>query len=81
MIGKKVSSEELQKVLNKQAERTKLREQLKAELKGIQKGECLVYEAKEGMGAIQELVLSAFASEIRGLKTITEDNLTYIYKE
>lgn len=81
MIGRPIAREELQEVLDREKDREGLRKQLEAELKGIKKGECLVYEVKGRAGASAEIALSLFISKIAGLKMITEGDRTYIYRE
>ncbi|GAH81603.1 unnamed protein product, partial [marine sediment metagenome] len=44
MIGKAVSGEELQKLLDRQAERDNFVKQVEEELKALKVGECQVYE-------------------------------------
>lgn len=81
MIGKPVPSDEFQKVLARQKNREEFRKQLEDELKGIKKGECLLYEVKEGTGTLAEMSFSFFVDKIGGLKMITEGNRTYVYRE
>lgn len=81
MIGKPVSSDEFQKVLDREKTRQEFRKQLEDELRGIKEGECLLYEAKKGTGAFAEMSFSFFVEKIGGLKVITEGDRTYIYRE
>ncbi len=80
MIGKPVSGDELQKVLDREKSREEGRKQLVAELKAIKPGECLLYEARTEMGILGDLALSLIVGQIKGLKTITEGDKTYIYR-
>lgn len=79
-IGKPVTNDELSEVLDREKKREELREQLEEEMKAIKPGECLVYEAKEGMGSLASFGLSLFVDKL-GLKMITEGDKAYIYRE
>ena len=81
MIGKPVSSDEFEKVLDREKTRQEFRKQLEDELRGIKKGECLIYEVKEGLGTFAEMSFSLFVEKLGGLKMITEGDWTYIYRE
>ena len=81
MIGKPVSGDEFQKVLEKQRARDKFAEELEAELKAIQPGECLLYEARKGIGDFASIGFSLLVGRIKGLKITTEDERTYVYRE
>ena len=85
MIGKPVTSEEFQEVLNKEKRSQEFRKRVEDELKDIKPGECLLYEAKEGMGAFAEMsfsfIISSLVDKIGGLKMITRGTLVYVYRE
>ncbi|MBA7587713.1 hypothetical protein ES708_29747 [subsurface metagenome] len=85
MIGKPITSEEFQGVLNREESKQEFRKQLEEELKGIKPGECLLYEVKEGMGALAgafaEMSFSFFVDKIGGLKMIVEGSRAYVYRE
>ncbi len=86
MIGKPVTSEEFQEVLNREERSQEFRKRVEDELKGIKPGECFLYEAKEGMGTFAEMsfsfIISSFVDKIGGLKMIIEGNRrTYVYRE
>ena len=80
MLGKPVSSEELQGVIDRQAAKEKFISDLEVELKAIKPGEGLVYEAKEDSDFSSSLGLSLLAGKVGGLKIITEDRKTYVYR-
>lgn len=81
MIGKPVTVDELQKVLDRQAARDRFVKQIEEELGAIKPGECLLYESKPGAPLWASIGLSLLVEKVKGLKVIGEDNQTYIYRE
>ena len=81
MIGKPVSSEEFQRILNKQRENEKFLQEFDAELRAIKPGECLMYEAPEGKESVAGFSLSLTVSKIKGLRLFTEGRKSYVYRE
>lgn len=80
MIGRPVTSNELQEVLDREKKREERREQLEEELKAVKPGECLVYEARAGTGSLASFGLSLFVDRL-GLKMVAEGDKAYIYRE
>ena len=80
MIGKPVSGDELQKVLDRQAERDKFVKQLEEELRALKVGECLAYESRPEAPLWASVGLSLLVDKIKGLKSIKEENYTYVYR-
>jgi len=81
MIGKPVSGDELRKLLDRQAEKDRLVEQMEKELKALKPGECLVYESKPEAPLWAEVGLSLLVNKIKGLKRIKEGSHNYVYRE
>lgn len=81
IVGKPITGDRLQELLDGEKNREKLRRQLETELKGIKKGEGLSYEVGGRAGASVEIALAHFVEKVAGLKMITEDDRTYIYRE
>lgn len=79
-IGKPVSSDELQKVLDREAERDRFVEQLQEELKAIKPGECLVYETDPEVPLWASIGLALVVDKIPGLKVIKEGTCRYVYR-
>lgn len=80
MIGRPVTNNELQEVIEGEKKREKWRERLEEELKAIKPGECLFYEARVGMGSLASFGLSLFVDKL-GLKMVTKGDKAYIYRE
>ncbi len=80
MIGRRVSGEELQKVLDQQAERDKFVKQVEEELKALKPGECRVYESRPEAPLWASVGLALRVAKIKGLKSIKVENRTYIYR-
>jgi hypothetical protein len=86
MIGKPVPAEELQAVLSRRAEKDRLINVIEAELREIKPGECLVYEARKGEGAMGNLGLTSLITKIKiesnqMLRAVFEGDKTYVYLE
>lgn len=81
MIGRQVPKEELEKILGEEAQRDEILEQVKTELREIKPGECLAYEAKQGLGAAQDLSLSLIIRSIPKVKLATKGDMSYVYRE
>ena len=81
MIGKPVSADELEKVLDRQAARDKFVKQVEEELKAIKPGECLLYESGPQAPLWASVGLALLVDRIKGLKVIKEENRAYVYRE
>ena len=79
MIGEKVPKEQLEELLVEETRRDEFLKELNKELKALEPGECLVYEAKVGMESILSLVLTL--SHIKNLKLIDRPGKVFAYKE
>ncbi len=78
MIGKPVPWEQLEELLVEETRKDKLVKELNKELKALEPGGCLVYEAKVGMESIMSLSLGL---SVKHLKLITRPGKVYAYKE
>ncbi|GAH42424.1 unnamed protein product [marine sediment metagenome] len=80
-IGALISGEELKKVLDRQSERDKFVKQVEEELKALKPGECRLYKSRPEAPLWASVGLALLEDKIKGLKTIKEENRTYIYRE
>lgn len=83
MIGEILpdSDNEFQEILRRQKRLNAFTEELMAELKGIQPGQCLRYGIPKVSNPFLSLSLSVMAASIKGLKVITEGEYSYVYRE
>lgn len=80
MIGKSVSGDELEKVLERQATRDKFVKQIEEEIKAIKPGECLLYESGPEAPLWASVGLALLVDRIKGVKVIKEENCVYVYR-
>ena len=81
MIGKIVSIDEIQPLLDKKEQRGEFEAQLRAEVGAIKKGQCLRYECKEGESSIQKAALQLLLIDFKGLELAASGNFAYIYRK
>ena len=81
MIGKPVSSDELERVLEKQAAEDKFVKQIEEELKAIKPGECLLYKSGLEVPLWASVGFALLVDRIKGLKVIKEEYGVYVYRE
>jgi hypothetical protein len=79
-IGKPVLGDELQRVLDREAEKDRIEEQLQEELKAIKPGECLVYETGPEVPLWASIGFALIVDKVPGLKVIKEGACTYVYR-
>lgn len=81
MIGKPIPTNELEKLLIREAEKDKFVKQMEDELMAIKPGECLLYESQPQAPLWVSIGLALLIDRVKGLKMIKEENRAYVYRD